>query len=235
MMTAVNAIIDPDLDFASYYQDGGDPDRDCERLYVWHHALWGRAVPGVGPFELEVVYDRGYGMRLRAADGNEFWLGSDGMIPTWSTPGWTNRFAPDLVAEIARDADDFYRIASAIGGYMVTDLHHFLDLPADTPGPARRLRTTGVPDPRPQRRRRPAGHQRRPGRADRVRGRRRQSRVQPAPPTAARLRIRPAQQRGSGPVTASASPSQTATRSRIWPTYHDSHDADGRHSGPANS
>ena len=47
------------------------------------------------------------------------WLGSDGIIPTWSALGWTNRFGPDLVAEIGKDSDDFYRIASTIGGYMV--------------------------------------------------------------------------------------------------------------------
>jgi hypothetical protein len=119
MMTAVRATIDPDEDFASYYKGGGDPDRDCERLYVWHRALWGRAVPGMAPFELDVVYDRGYGMQLRAADGSQFWLVSDAIIPTWSTRGWTNRFGPDLVAEIAKGADDFYRIASTIGGYIV--------------------------------------------------------------------------------------------------------------------
>ena len=96
MMAGVSAAIDPNLDFASFYEDGGDPDRDCERLYLWHRALWGRTVPGVGPFELEVSYERGYGMRLRSTDGAEFWLGSDRMIPTWSTPGWTYRFAPDL-------------------------------------------------------------------------------------------------------------------------------------------
>jgi hypothetical protein len=115
----VETRIDPDLDFASYYESGGDPDRDCERLYQWHRALWSRPVPGVGPFDLEVIYDRGYGMRLRTADGADFWLRSDGIIPTWSSPGWTSRFAPDLVAEIARDADDFYRIASTIGGYIL--------------------------------------------------------------------------------------------------------------------
>lgn len=89
MMSVVSATIDPDLDFASYYQDGRDPDRDCERLYLWHRALWGRAVPGIGPFDLEVIYHRGYGMRLGVPDGAEFWLGSDSIIPTWSAPGWT--------------------------------------------------------------------------------------------------------------------------------------------------
>jgi hypothetical protein len=111
--------IDPDLDFASYYHDGGDPDRDCERLYQWHRALWSRAVPGVAPFELDVIFDRGYGLRLRVGAGAAFWLGSDGIIPTWSTPGWTMRFVPDLVAEIESDENDFYRIASTIGGYIV--------------------------------------------------------------------------------------------------------------------
>ena len=47
MMAGVSAAIDPNLDFASAYEDGGDPDRDCERLSMWHRALCGRAVPGV--------------------------------------------------------------------------------------------------------------------------------------------------------------------------------------------
>jgi hypothetical protein len=86
---------------------------------VWHRTLWGRAFPGVGPFEVEVIYDRGYGMHLCSADGAEFWLGSDSIIPTWSSLGWASRFAPDLVAEIAKDAGGFYRIACTIGGYIV--------------------------------------------------------------------------------------------------------------------
>jgi hypothetical protein len=63
MIAAVEPI-DPDLDFASYYRKGRDPDLDSERLYLWQHALWGRPVDGVEPFEVEVVYDRGYGIRL---------------------------------------------------------------------------------------------------------------------------------------------------------------------------
>ena len=91
--------------------------------FTWQRALWGRAFPGVAPFDLEVIYDRGYGMRLRAADGVEFWLGSDGIIPTWSTPGWITRFAPDLVAEIEKNSNDFYRVGSTIGGYIVFPRH----------------------------------------------------------------------------------------------------------------
>jgi hypothetical protein len=117
--TDIRAHIDPDEDFASYYEAGRDPDRHCERLYVWHRALWGRVVPGIQPIQLDVAFDRGYGMQLRALDGSLYRLGSDGMIPTWSTPGWTKRFSSDLVAEIAKDSDDFYRIASTIGGYIL--------------------------------------------------------------------------------------------------------------------
>ncbi|MGD8199425.1 DUF6994 family protein [Ornithinimicrobium sp. W1679] len=111
--------IDPDLDFASYYDLGGDPDRTCQRLYLWHQALCSRAVDGVGPFVVDVVYDRAYELSLRSADGPALRLGSDGIIPTWSTPGWTWRFAPELVAEIERDEDDFFRVASTIGGYVL--------------------------------------------------------------------------------------------------------------------
>ena len=111
--------IDPNEDFASYYSEGGDPDRDCERLYLWHRALWGREEAGVAAFRLDVVYDRGYGLSMRVADGSEFWLGSDGIIPTWSTAGWISRFSPELVAEIAKDTDDFDRVASTIGAYII--------------------------------------------------------------------------------------------------------------------
>lgn len=118
-MAPVEVRIDPDQDFASWYEGGRDPDRYCERLYLWHRALWGRPVPGIASFELDVVHDRCYGLQLRAADGSAFWLGSDSIIPTWSAPGWTRRFGPDLVAEIGKNSDDFYRIACMIGGYIV--------------------------------------------------------------------------------------------------------------------
>lgn len=58
-------------------------------------------------------------MSLETADGPEFRLASDGIIPTWSSPGWASSFDTDLVEEIAKDADDFYRIASTIGGYIL--------------------------------------------------------------------------------------------------------------------
>ena len=108
---------DPDTDFASHYSNDGDPDADCRRLYSWHRALWGRPVPGISAFELDVIYDRGFEMSLAAPDGARFRLASDGMIPTWSK--WKRAFNADLVAEIARDADDFYRVASTIGAYIV--------------------------------------------------------------------------------------------------------------------
>src|SRR5680860_465302 len=82
-----------------------------------------------------------------------------------------------------------------------------------------RLRTAGVPDPRPPRRRRPAGHRRGPGGADRVRGRRSQPRVQPAPPAATRHRIQRTQQRGSGlgrPVTRMPLPELDVARVQRW-------------------
>ncbi|MGD8150655.1 DUF6994 family protein [Ornithinimicrobium sp. Y1694] len=111
--------IDPDLDFASYYDGGGDPDQTCERLYLWHQALCTRPVEGVRPFAVELTYDYAYGLRLRTQDGTVFRLGSDGIIPTWSTPGYTSRFSPDLAAEIDRDTDDFFRLSSTIGGYVL--------------------------------------------------------------------------------------------------------------------
>src|SRR5690606_6071600 len=94
-------------------------DQTCERLYLWHQALCARPVDGVRPFEVEVTYDYAYGLRLCTEDGAAFRLGSDGIIPTWSTAGWTSRFTPQLVAEIEQDTNDFFRLASTIGGYAL--------------------------------------------------------------------------------------------------------------------
>lgn len=110
---------DPEADFSSHYRNGGDPDRDCPRLYAWHRALWGRSLPGIAVFQLAVTYDRGFEMSLRTPNASEFRLASDSMIPTWSSPGWTRSFPSDLVAEIAKDVDDFYRVASTVGGYIL--------------------------------------------------------------------------------------------------------------------
>ena len=116
---AVRALSDPDEDFSSHYRNGGDPDRDCPRLYSWHRALWGRFVPGIADFQLDVIHGRGFEMSLRAGDGSKFRLASDGIVPTWSSPGWTRSFRTDLVAEVAKDTDDFYRVASTVGGYIL--------------------------------------------------------------------------------------------------------------------
>ena len=58
-------------------------------------------------------------MVLRTQEGEVFWLGSDAIVPTWSAPGWTRSFTPDLVSEIVADVDDFFRVASTIGAYIL--------------------------------------------------------------------------------------------------------------------
>jgi hypothetical protein len=83
MMRSVEPTLDPELDFASYYQDGGDPDRDLRAPVPVASRIVGSRVPWRRP--------------LRARD----------------------RLAPDLVAEIAKDAGDFPPIASTIGGYIL--------------------------------------------------------------------------------------------------------------------
>ena len=118
--------IDVEVDFASYYLERRDPDRDSKLLYQWHQRLWGREVPGVGPFRLDVEWAGGYGLRLHDNGGNQFRLGSDAMVPTWSSLGWARRFDPALVAEIASDRGEFFRLSSTIGGYIV--------LPRNSPG-----------------------------------------------------------------------------------------------------
>jgi hypothetical protein len=82
-------------------------------------ALWGRTTPDGKALSLEVIYGRGYEMSLTTADGKQFRLASDGIIPTWSSAGWAKSFDTNVVAEIAKDTDDFYRVASTIGGYVI--------------------------------------------------------------------------------------------------------------------
>lgn len=111
--------IDVNLDFAEGYRTGRDPDRYSELLYRWHLALWSRPVPGFEPFELELL-DTSWGYEfLLTAQARSFRLASDGIIATWSYGGCLDWFAPDLRAEVARDVDDFFRIASTVGGYLL--------------------------------------------------------------------------------------------------------------------
>lgn len=120
MLSLVHGLsINVDIDFASYYRQRRDPDRDSKMLYQWHQMLWGRDVPGVGPFRIEVEWAGGYGLRLHYASGSDFRLGSDAMVPTWSSDGWARRFDPALVEEIASDHGEFFRLSSTIGGYIV--------------------------------------------------------------------------------------------------------------------
>lgn len=117
------ARIDPDRDFADDYRANRDPDRFSGRLYEWHRALWSRSVTGVDPFGLEVVWAGGYTMHLTTSDCRVFRLASDGLMQTWSGPGWHWRFQSDLLDEILADRCDFYRTASTIGGYLLWPLN----------------------------------------------------------------------------------------------------------------
>lgn len=116
-------LISVEDDFAAFYGDGGDPDRSSQRLYEWHQRLWGRHVDGLTPFTLELVLKVPYGIHLTTASEEQFWLSSDSMINTWSTPRWTRRFSPDVAAEAAANRDGFHRYASTIGGYILWPLN----------------------------------------------------------------------------------------------------------------
>lgn len=117
---------DLDVDFAWYYREDRDPDIECEELYALHRALWGRAHPGVDPFKLEVVQtSRRYELALTTRNGARIRLASDAMINTWTRPGWAHRysFSSELLAEIAADTDDFFRVASTPAAYTVWPLN----------------------------------------------------------------------------------------------------------------
>lgn len=113
------ARIDVNLDFAEGYRTGRDPDAYSERLYQWHRALWTRLVVGVERLDLEIV-DSGWGYEMLLTAGRRsFRLASDGIVATWSYGGCLDWFTADVRAEIERDVDDFFRIASTIGGYLL--------------------------------------------------------------------------------------------------------------------
>lgn len=114
------APIDDRHDFASYYDQGLDPDRESLLLYQWHQRLWRRPIPGIGPFEIEIQRSGSYELSLRPiTTAASFRLGSDAIVPTWSTDGWLWRFSPVLREEILKDENDFHRISSTIGAYIV--------------------------------------------------------------------------------------------------------------------
>lgn len=117
------ALIDLNRSFADDYRANRDPDRYSAVLYEWHKLLWSRVVEGVAPFSLEVLGDRGYTIRLTTTDGRTCRLASDGLIQTWSSPGWHRRLQAAVIDEILTDRNNFYRTASTIGGYLLWPLN----------------------------------------------------------------------------------------------------------------
>jgi hypothetical protein len=104
-------MIDVAFDFRSDTPPGKDPDERSPTLRRYHQLLWSKALPNGAPFELSVTTPGAY-LHHRSELG-EFWLASDGMIPSFR---WSARII-DQIPETEREA--FLRIGYTIGDMIV--------------------------------------------------------------------------------------------------------------------
>jgi hypothetical protein len=104
-------LIDTSFDFRSDTPAGKDPDSHSPTLRRYHKLLWSKPLPGGVCFELNDTTPRVY--LHHRSDLGEFWLGSDGMVPTF-------RYMTRLIDQISKyELETFLRIGWTIGDFIV--------------------------------------------------------------------------------------------------------------------
>lgn len=93
---------------------GKDPDTASTTLRRYHKLLWSRDLPSGARFELSDATARIY--LHHKSDLGEFWLSSDGVIPTFTRYAATAH----IVEQIPEDQNEqFLHIAYTIGGFLL--------------------------------------------------------------------------------------------------------------------
>jgi hypothetical protein len=112
-------VIDTALDFRKDTKGypKKDPDVDSPMLRRYHRFLWSKALPGGKPFELDDTRPRREAYLYHRSDlGQEFFLASDSVIPTFTRWGFANAH-PDVCSE--QENEELMAISYTIGGMMI--------------------------------------------------------------------------------------------------------------------
>lgn len=105
-----------DVNFDFYCESGErDPDRHSPTLRRYRKQIWGKRLPNGNVFELTEADEN----RLHhKSEMGEFMLSSDSIAHTYSK--WKRESVARIIRAIAPDEiDEFFRVASTIGGYIV--------------------------------------------------------------------------------------------------------------------
>lgn len=110
----MTSTIDTEFDVYSDTPSGKDPDSFSPTLRRYHRILWSKPLPSGKPFTLE---DHRPGAYLcHKSELGHFNLSSDSIGHTYRFVRATSHIIPQLPEE---ELDDFYRLCSTIGGYII--------------------------------------------------------------------------------------------------------------------
>ena len=112
-MADINKV-DTTYDFSEDYYKGLDPDKDNKILRNWHKILWEKKLPGK-----DIVFTlvkKKYGF-VHSSNLGEYYLTSDSIVPTYSRQ---KNSITNIINQFPKEEiDDFFRIASRIGAYIL--------------------------------------------------------------------------------------------------------------------
>lgn len=113
-MRDLTKIIDITFDVYSDTPPGKDPDSYSQTLRRYHQTLWSKELPNGQPFNLTMDAPKFY--LHHRSDKGEFALSSDSLAHTYRN----TKALSSIVSKISDETlDDFFRLCSTIGGYVV--------------------------------------------------------------------------------------------------------------------
>lgn len=110
----MNSTIDTGFDFYSDTPQGKDPDTYSPRLRAYHKLLWSKPLPGGDDFPLSV--DRPGVYLHHISSLGDYALSSDSIGHTYR---YVKATAPIIGQVPSNELDQFFRICSTIGAYIV--------------------------------------------------------------------------------------------------------------------
>jgi hypothetical protein len=101
-------MIDTNFDFFSDTPTGKDPDMHSPMLRRYHQMLWSKELPNGEKFNLSMTRDK-------YLSWGKFYMSSDAISNSYLG----NKKMAEIIAEVQTDAEEFFRVGSTIGAYII--------------------------------------------------------------------------------------------------------------------
>lgn len=110
-------LFDPSFRMYADTPVGKDPDTYSSTLRDYHLLLWNKALPNGEMFKLTASESRPFRFFHKSNLG-EFTLSSDSIVHSYTR--WTRESMANIIRAIPKtEFDEFYDLASTIGGYII--------------------------------------------------------------------------------------------------------------------